>query len=246
MSSDSDHDTRPGKRARADDGAADADATHIDAGTAAALQCAPTDLSIDAASLDILRLEKPFDSEFIQRCMSNTAVSVDIPSPQKTIVVPRAYEERFLEERTSARTCRFNQDCEGLNINGTAPAFVLPEYLLPGEKPTSERRPCLLCLRKLITCQYYDALTNDHPTVASAPYCNMVDIDGEYSVADSLCSFRLCLPVVKHMRCCLQVERQPGGLRRVKQLYARGPDDQGSYFRRGLRCGAASQALLCI
>lgn len=252
MESDGDDGARPArKRARAgssgeseDD--VDADAAHVDAGTAAALQLPAYELSIEQPSLDILRLEAPFDASFIQRSMQNTAVSVPLPAAQPTPVVPRAYEEKFLAEVHSARTCRFNQDCEGLNLPGSVPGFVLPEYLMPGEKPTSERKPCLLCLRKLISAQFYDAVTEDASAVAPAPFCNLVDIDGEYALADCLVSYRLCLPCVKHMRCCLTVERQPGGLRRVKQLYASGANERGSYFRRGLRWAAASQASLCI
>lgn len=200
-------------------------------------------------NLDLASLQRPFDFEFLRKC-ADQMPRLPTVTYDSLVAVPRAYEERYLQEPTGQqRSCRFGSDCEGLKLGKDG--FVLQEFLLPGAHPESERRPCLLCHRKLISTTFYCCLACDSsPNSAAAacvmsPYYNLVNIPGEYKIEDCLCApglhgTHLPLPVIKHMRSALTVQRH-NGTRKVEQtLYLR-PDDaddrddpaESAFFRRG-------------
>ena len=201
---------------------------------------------LHADTLDLARLERPFDFEFLRQC-SEREGSFAIPTVSHEHVQPvaRAYEEEFLNEPEGPhqRYCRFGENCEGLKLEVEG-GFTLREYLLPGQSPCDERRPCLLCTRMLISMGFYNLLAESVPSsersgFALSPYYNLVDIPGEYCLADCLASPGLsahfcALPVIKHMRSAYAVRRESGGRRVVQSLYARPGDAEApAFFRRG-------------
>lgn len=194
--------------------------------------------------LDLSQLQQPFDFEFLRTCCA-AAPRVKQVCLESLVPVSRAYEENFLREHPEMRRCRMDADCEGMKLD-SANAFILPEFLLPGQSPEDERRPCLLCQRHIISCAFYNEIAETVPTEERAefnatlsPFFNIADVPGEYRLCDMLCapgvSWPLSLPVVKHLRSAYEVSRQ-GGERLVKQvLYAKpeDPDAPAAFFRRG-------------
>lgn len=140
------------------------------------------------------------------------------------------------------RLCRFGDKCEGFNLQN---GFALREFLLPGQEVTAERRPCILCYRKMISTAFYTSLANSPNDLGTqhvplSPFYNLVGIPGEYTLDDMLCaaglqSSALPLPCVKHMRSAYDVVRQ-NGVRRVQQTLYRMPEESGqpAFFRRGV------------
>ena len=250
---------RPHKRARATaarsavDGALEDDVALLDAHTSDAfsLELPP---ALDDDSLDLMRLEAPFSVAFIQKLFRMPAPArkktTHADTRQPVTVVPRFYEEKFLWQRHSTRLCCFHDKCEGMRLtnceDGCEP-FTLPEYRLPGKRNTAEPQPCLLCLRKLMSIDFYNVTVAAHdaaqdsapesaPACAPCEYANLVDVPGEYRLADTLLSPQNAMPVVKHLRSAYVICRQ-GGVLRVKQLYGDPADEDATdaYFCRGAR-----------
>ena len=244
--------SRPRKRARAARAAVDealvADAAQLDAHAvdAFSLEQPPT---LDDASLDLLRLEAPFSLAFLQRVFRTPATGAAAADDVDLPVVPRFHEERFLYQRHSTRLCRFHGSCEGnrlTNCDDGCEPFTLPEYRLPNTPPSSEAQPCLLCLRKLASSHFYSCAVTGEPAQCApcAPYMNLVDVPGEYRLADTLLCPYTAVPVVKHLRSAYAV-RRVGGVLKVEQLYGDPADDdaQDAYFRRGAR---HRRAQMCV
>lgn len=200
---------------------------------------------LHANTLNLARLERPFDFEFLRKCaQKNNTFTTPVVSHDHVVPVSRAHEEMFLHEPTKSqeRFCRFGENCEGNKLEN---GFTLREYLLPNEKPCDERRPCLLCMRMLISMGYYNMLASSVPPAersgfALASYYNLVDIPGEYCLADCLASPGLSshvlpLPVIKHMRSAYKVVRESGGKRVLQHLYKKPEDeDAPAFFQRGV------------
>ena len=148
----------------------------------------------------------------------------------------------MVEPGPNDRLCRFGDGCEGLQLSN---GFVLKEFLLPGQAATAERRPCILCYRKIISSAFYTNLANScnelelpHCTLSS--FYNLCGIPGEYCLDDMLCSAglqgnMLALPVLKHMRSAYSVKRKEGR-QFVEQTLYRQPEESGqpAFFRRGV------------
>jgi hypothetical protein len=197
---------------------------------------------IAAKTLNLSSLTRPFDFEFLEACCKNMSPAIPQVTYDDLTAVPRAYEEQMMvEPGPNERPCRFGSGCEGLKLEN---GFVLKEFVLPGATRTAERRPCLLCHRKIISCAFYTSLASGSNDVepahcALSSYYNLVDVPGEYVLDDMLCasglqSTMLPLPVVKHMRCAYNVVTDCGTLR-VKQTLYRRPEETGqpAFFRRG-------------
>ena len=198
---------------------------------------------IAAERLNISSLTRPFDFEFLEACCKMSSPAIPQVTYDNLTAVPRAYEEQYLlEPGPNERVCRFGTECEGMHLRN---GFILKEFILPGQSPTPQRRPCLLCHRKIIASAYYTSLAqscrdspSSHTTLSS--YYNLVDVPGEYTLADMLCSSGLQssllpLPVVKHMRCAYDVVRERGQKRIQQTLYHK-PEETGppAFFQRGV------------
>ena len=115
--------------------------------------------------------------------------------------VTRAYEETYLKEPDKTkgeRQCLLDEECQGLQIDCSAP-FVLKEFYLPSEekenikrgtKPT-ERRLCLMCKRyqigRALLATRADCM-GWKENVTLQDYFNLVDVEGEYKSSSAICS----------------------------------------------------------
>ena len=235
-------DPRPTKKKR---GALDEDVASVDAATLASARLASAK-HIAERSLDLCRLTKPYDFAFLQKCMLTAprVLHAQRNDNEQCHHISRGYEERFLIEQPQCQPCRLGADCEGLRLQGDCEPFVLPEFLLPNETPTSERKACLLCLRKQAAEMFYASLAEPLDSSLQGPllpFCNIVGVPGEYRVEDTLVAHQTCitshLPIVKHMRSAYRIERVAGQRRVVQALYLK-PDESetvqdSAFFRRG-------------
>ena len=142
---------------------------------------------------------------------------------------PRAYEDTFMREPVGIeRACGRDQDCEGMQLQGTA-GFVLREFIYPGQAPPDNRSLCLLCRRYEISRAYYKYETG-HTAVQHgmriADHYNLVGIPGEYDVRDCIVSggkyTGLPLPVVLHVRSAYTCHMKDG-VRHLSQSRMRCP-----------------------
>jgi len=233
---------RPTKRKRS---ALEEDVAAVDAASLASARLNNA-RQISQQSLDLCRLTKPYDFAFLQKCMlSAPRLQHSVRDDQNQCVhISRGYEERFLIEQPHRQPCRMGSECEGLRLKGDCEPFVLPEFLLPDEKPTSERKCCLLCLRKQAAEIFYASLAEPLEIDLQGPllpFCNIVGVPGEYRIEDTLVAHQRSivshLPVIKHMRSAYTIERIGGQRRVIQTLYLK-PDEVGSehdsaFFRRG-------------
>ena len=233
---------RPTKRKRS---ALEEDVAAVDAASLASARLNDA-RQISQQSLDLCRLTKPYDFAFLQKCMlSAPRLQHSMRDDQNQCVhISRGYEERFLIEQPHRQPCRMGSECEGLRLKGDCEPFVLPEFLLPDEKPTSERKCCLLCLRKQAAEIFYASLAEPFEIDLQGPllpFCNIVGVPGEYRIEDTLVAHQRSivshLPVIKHMRSAYKIERIGGQRRVVQTLYLK-PDEVDSehdsaFFRRG-------------
>ena len=238
-------DSRPTKKRKS---ALDEDVGAVDAATLASARLASA-RHIAEQSLDLCSLTKPYDFAFLQKCMLAAPRVAHVAHPERDEVVPisRGYEERFLHEQPHCQPCRMGADCEGLRLHGDCEPFVLPEFLLPGQAPLQERQCCLLCLRKQAADVFYATLAeplNQGLQGPLLPFCNIVEVPGEYRVQDTLVAYQTEVishhPVVKHMRSAYTIERVGGQRRVVQALYSKPENaEDGAFFRRGASADTA-------
>ena len=142
--------------------------------------------------------------------------------------VTREYENEYLREPVgNERPCLLGQQCEGLQITmARDKAFILREFLLPKEekeyqatgKFKPERRLCLMCKRKETARAWAnikaDGMGMREDSVLQ-DWCNIVDIEGEYSLKDCVVSSRhtwegLTDPIVLHIRSAYRLVEKNG------------------------------------
>ena len=132
--------------------------------------------------------------------------------------VTRNYEAEYLREpKGNERQCLMGDKCEGLNISQAKDrVFVLREFLLPSEqeqyektgKYPSEIRLCLMCKRVEIMRAFFNIKADGMGIKEDCilqDYRNLVNIKGEYRLADCIVSSRhtyegLTDPIVLHVR----------------------------------------------
>jgi|TARA_B100001540_G_scaffold271911_1_gene255935 hypothetical protein len=175
----------------------------------------------------------PWDFPFVQELMERTPIrAFDINKMSGLDAmradlepVTRAYEEAFMCEPTGdQRACVMADECEGNCIPDTgANRFTLREFLLPSQLKEYEAtkryplktQPCIFCKRKQIA-QWLVSLRASgnglQEDTVMQDYYNLVDIPGEYRLADTLLSKRniyegLISPVVLHVRNAYKFKR---------------------------------------
>lgn len=175
----------------------------------------------------------PWDFPFVQELMERTPIrAFDINNMAGMDAlradlepVTRAYEESFMCEPVGdQRACVMAEACEGNFIpNAGADSFTLREFLLPSQQKEYEAtkrypmktQPCIFCKRKQIA-QWLVALRASgnglQQDTVMQDYYNLVDIPGEYRLADTLLSKRniyegLISPVVLHVRNAYKFKR---------------------------------------
>lgn len=146
----------------------------------------------------------------------------------KLEAVSRTYETNFLREvHGNERQCLMGDKCEGLNITQAKDrVFVLREFLLPSEQEQYERtgkyprevRLCLLCKRVEIMRAFYNIKADGMGIKEDCilqDYRNLVNIKGEYRLADCIVSSRhtyegLTDPIVLHVRSAYRLQEKNG------------------------------------
>lgn len=154
--------------------------------------------------------------------------------------VPRKYEEQFLRPpdiTKGERPCLMGSNCEGLKIiceNDNA--FILTEFFLPskwkkiqetGKRP-AEREFCLMCKRNEISRALLNTRADRKSIregVTLQDYFNLVNLPGEYSITNCICSDPstyegLLEPIVLHQQCAYRLVEENGKKRYIQWKYS--------------------------